>query len=152
MQSLFWKSNFDGSVIYLLDYIDDLLYYGTSEKWFHDFEKQLLARFDLKVLGQAHWCLACRISQLANYDIVLDQSRYYLLLMKRYLDKAGCANNVKKHTMLLPLDVVLTSDDNSTTDEAAAAHATAYNLDFASCIRALIYFSSDPNWYHSHCE
>ena len=41
MQSLFWKCNSDGSIIYLLDYTDDLLYYDTSEKCIQDYEKQL---------------------------------------------------------------------------------------------------------------
>ena len=93
--SLFWKTYPDSSVVFLLDYVDDLLYYRTSDMHIKDFEKQLSSRFDLEIIGQAHWYLACWIMQLANNNIVMHQSRYCLSTMKRVLDTADCANNVQ---------------------------------------------------------
>ena len=61
--------------------------------------------------------------------------------MKWYLDKVECTKNVKKHTTPLPLDFVPMTDDNSATDEAAAALSTAYNLDSSSWTGALLYLA-----------
>lgn len=74
---------------YVLNYVDDMLYFGTNEEEVKWFEEQLKKPFNLKLLGQAHWYLATRINQSANYDIELDQSRYCLTTIKKYLDSAG---------------------------------------------------------------
>jgi hypothetical protein len=72
----------DGSKLFLLNYVDDMLYYGTSLSKLQDFEKQLGERFQLELLGNAHWYLGSRINQLKNFDIELDQSRYCRPLLK----------------------------------------------------------------------
>lgn len=63
----------DGS-IYVLNYIDDMLYFGTCEPDVTKFEEALKKCFNLELMGYAHWYLATHINQLANYDIELDQS------------------------------------------------------------------------------
>jgi hypothetical protein len=113
VQCLFWKVNADRSTIFPLDYVDDLFYHGTSDKSIHDFEQQLLNRFDLEVMGQAHWYLGCRITQPANYYIVIDQSCCCLSLLQRF---SGCANIMRKHATSLALDFIPTADDNSATE------------------------------------
>ena len=130
----FWKNFEDGSKIYLLDYVDDCLYYGTSEASLKIFEKEISARFDLTLMGQAHWYLSTRIQQAENFDITVDQSRYCLSIIRRYLDTVGCANVVREHTTPLPLDFVPTVDDNSADEEASSLLMTEFNLDFASCV------------------
>jgi hypothetical protein len=137
----FWKNFEDGSKIYLLDYVDDCLYYGTSEASLKIFEKEISARFDLTLMGQAHWYLSTRIQQAENFDITVDQSRYCLSIIRRYLDTVGCANVVREHTTPLPLDFVPTADDNSADEEASSLLMTEFNLDFASCVGALIYLA-----------
>jgi hypothetical protein len=85
--SLFIKTDADGDKIYILDYVDDMLYYGNNDTQIKEFEELLQKRFNLELMGQAHWYLSTRINQLSNYDIELDQSRYckdiVVLLLKR---------------------------------------------------------------------
>jgi len=116
----FYSKGFpDGSIVKVLDYVDDMLYYGTSAETLKRFETELKARFDLDLMGQAQWYLATRITQHANFDITVDQSRYCTSLVKRYLDKAGCKNVTRVHVTPLPLDFVPTIDDLAK-DEAAS--------------------------------
>jgi hypothetical protein len=131
----------NGKEIYVLNYVDDMLYYGTCEKPVKAFEESLQQRFNLELMGQAHWYLATRISQLSNYDVELDQSRYCLSLIKKYLDAAGCKKVVHHHNTPLPLGFIPTLDDCSL-DEVAAEHLSVeYNVNYASCIGSLIYLT-----------
>ena len=141
IKCFFWKTFPDGSVIKMLDYVDDLLYFGTSLDALKAFEEAIGKRFDLTLMGQAHWYLATRISQAANFNITVDQSRYCTSVVKRYLEKAGCKNVTRFHNTPLPSDFVPTADDNSKDDETAAKLQEEYNIDFASCIGSLIYLA-----------
>jgi len=87
---LFFQKYEDGSVIYLLNYVNDMLYFGTSDNTLLAFETSLAERFNMATLaerfnmatlaerfnmatkGQVHWYLATRITQSAGYDIILD--------------------------------------------------------------------------------
>jgi hypothetical protein len=51
-----------------------MLYYGTDPEKLHEFVEQLGNRFNMELMGQAHWYLGSRIQQLANFDIKLYQS------------------------------------------------------------------------------
>ncbi len=69
IQCLFYKILPNKSKLFLLNYNDDMLYFGTSPTLVTQFEADLLSHFDLKKLGQAHWYLATCIMQQANIDI-----------------------------------------------------------------------------------
>jgi hypothetical protein len=129
----------DGAKIHLLNYVDDMLYYGTDDEKVKAFEKQLADRFSLELLGQAHWYLGSRIRQLANYDIELDQSRYCKSIVRKYLETAGCAKNLRQHDTPLPSGFIPMADDCSAKEEDAKELEVQYNIDFASCVGSLIY-------------
>jgi hypothetical protein len=44
--------------IFLLNYVDDMLYFGTDSGEVLWFEQALKGRFNLELMGQAHWYLA----------------------------------------------------------------------------------------------
>jgi hypothetical protein len=96
-------------------------------------------RFNLELLGQAHWYLGTRIRQLSNFDIELDQHRYCRSIVKKYLDSAGCPKNNRKHETPLSLEFIPTSDHCSENETKAQELETEYNIDFASCVGSLIY-------------
>jgi len=131
----------EGSKIFLLNYVDDMLYFGTNIEKVQEFEKLLGERFTLELLGNAHWYLGSRINQMDNYDIEIDQSRYCKSIVKQYLETAGCANITRQHDMPLPSGFIPTADDCSKTDEATKELTTKFNIDFASCVGSLIYLS-----------
>jgi len=137
----FIKEFSDGSKIFLLNYVDNMLYYGTSAEKLQAFEKQLGERFQLELLGNAHWYLGSCINQLKNFDIEIDQSHYCNAIVKKYLDTTGCARNIRHHDTPLPSGFIPTSDDCTGTEAECVEISTAFNIDFASCTGSLIYLS-----------
>jgi hypothetical protein len=138
---LFVKVTSGGNKIFILNYVDDMLYYGTCAKEVTEFEESLQRRFNLELMGQAHWYLATRINQLANYDVELDQSRYCLSIIKKYLDPAGAKKVTHSHTTPLPMDFVPMADDCSIDDGTSEKLIVEYNLHYTSCIGSLIYLA-----------
>jgi hypothetical protein len=74
-------------VTMVLNAVDDQLYFATNPNLKIWFEKATQGRFDVTLLGQATWYLQSRITQLADYSIILDQSRYAALVCARYLTR-----------------------------------------------------------------
>jgi hypothetical protein len=125
--------------LFLLNYVDDMLYFGTHTEEVLWFENALKGRFNLEFLRQAHWNLATRINQLAKFDIELDQSRYCQSLVKKYLDTAGTKKDTTIHTTPLPSGFIPSTEDLSNNETAAKQLAEEYNIDYASCIGSQIY-------------
>jgi hypothetical protein len=125
--------------LFLLNYVDDMLYFGTHTEEVLWFENALKGQFNLEFLGQAHWYLATRINQLANFDIELDQSRYCQSLVKKYLDTVGTKKDTATHTTPLPSGFIPSTEDLSNNETAAKQLAEEYNIDYASCIGSQIY-------------
>jgi hypothetical protein len=69
--------------IFLLNYVDNMLYFGTDSGEVLWFEQALKGRFNLELMGQAHWYLATRINQLSNFDIELDQKADTVCLLSK---------------------------------------------------------------------
>jgi len=132
VKCLFIKSFDDGSFILVLDYVDDMLYFGSNDDHVTIFEKHLQDRFHLELLGQAHWYLATRVHQNANFDIELDQTGYWLSILKKYLESAGCPKNNSLVSTPLPLDFTPTSDDCSQSEEDVAKLEKEFNIEYTS--------------------
>jgi hypothetical protein len=141
VKCLFFKKFDDGAIIIVLNYVDDMLYYGDNEPKVKEFEELLQKRFNLELLGQAHWYLATRISQKSNFDIEIDQTRYCLSILRKYLDTAGCKRDTSSTPTPLPLDFVPSSEDCSDNDEMVAQLEAEYNIQYSSCIGSLIYLT-----------
>jgi hypothetical protein len=86
---LFIKDEENGQQLFVLDYVDNMLYYGLDEERVKRFEELIQQRFNLELMGQAHWYLSNRIHQHGNFGIELDHSRYCRAIVKKYLDSAG---------------------------------------------------------------
>jgi hypothetical protein len=129
----------DGVRIYVFNYIDDMLYYYRDSAKLREFEEKLRARFNLELIRQAHRYLGTSINQLVNYNIELDQSRYCLSIVKKYLETAGAPKNNRQHKTPLALDFVPTLDVCSPNDSVARKLEKEYNINFASCIGSFIY-------------
>ena len=65
--------------------VDDQLYFTNNEALRKEFETRLQKRFDVELMGQAHWYLQARITQETNHSIILDQARYMALISSRFL-------------------------------------------------------------------
>jgi hypothetical protein len=73
--------------------------------------------------------------------VELDQSRYCLSIIKKYLDPAGAKKVTHSHTTPLPMDFVPMADDCSIDDGTSEKLIVEYNLHYTSCIGSLIYLA-----------
>ena len=115
--SIYYKYAPYGSNIVLLYYVDDCVYWYTNEdlgKWLVD---TLGKRFHVNFLGYAHWFMSIRISQLKDYYISVDQDRYATSIVAKYLYTATVRVSTKFYKKKLPVDMIFTKDDASTSDE-----------------------------------
>ena len=85
---VYYKYTPDGSKLVLLSYVDDCVYWYTSEelgKWFVD---KLGKIFHVNFLGYTHWFMSIKISQLKDNYISVDQDRCYIYVVEGFLDTA----------------------------------------------------------------
>jgi hypothetical protein len=125
--------------IYVMNYVDDMLYFGTCDLEVMKFEEDLKKRFNLELMGFAHWYLATRINQMVSYDIELDQSRYCQSIVCKYLDTTGTKKVLCFQTTPLPSDFIPSVADCSVDEDTSNQLAIEYNIDYASCVGSLIY-------------
>ena len=112
--SIYYKYASDGSKISVLSYVDDCIYWYTSEaigKWFVDTFKNIL---HVNFLGYAHWFMSIRISQMKDHSISVDQDRYATSIVAKQLDTATVKAITKFYNTTLPANMILTKDDTST--------------------------------------
>lgn len=79
-QSIFVMTKKEDKLV-IVNAVDDQLYFSTSEAMRKDFEAAVSKRFDVELMGQAHWYLQSRSTQAANYDVIVDQSHYIALII-----------------------------------------------------------------------
>jgi hypothetical protein len=63
---LFFQGYNDGTVIFVLNYVDDMLYFGTPNDSLLSFEIKPAECFNMVTKGQAHLNLAIRIAQMIS--------------------------------------------------------------------------------------
>ena len=82
--SIYYKCEPYGSMLFLLSYFDDCVYWYTSEelrKWFVDTLGKI---FHVKFLGYAHWFMSIKTSQLKDHYISVDQAIYATSNVAKY--------------------------------------------------------------------
>ena len=62
----------------------------------------------VKFLVYAHWFMSIMISQLKNHSISVDQDRYAISVVAKYLDIATIKENTKFHKTTLHRDMIFT--------------------------------------------
>ena len=106
----------DGSKLFVLSYVDDCVYWCTSEKLGKCFVDTLGNRFHVKFLGYAHWFVSISISQLRDHYISVDHVMYDTSTIAKYLDTATVKENSKSHNITLPHDILFSNEYDSTSD------------------------------------
>lgn len=105
----------------ILQYCDDILTACTNPTHLASFRASLSARFDLEWHDRANWYLQARLTQDADRNISLDQSRYARSIVARYIPNAPVpASPADLDTYLapLPLGFRWSKDDCSTSPDA----------------------------------
>ena len=125
----------------IINYIDDMLYFGDSEETEKEFEKAIGTRFRVEFKGAAHWYLAARITRDKS-DLIMDQSRYVKNIIKRYDN----GKIIIKNTPLNP-DTVFTKNDCPTNEEEISIVQKEYGeIDYRSAVGSLIYLMTGTRY------
>ena len=115
-------------------YVDDCVYWYTSEalgKWFLDTLGKI---FHVNFLGYAHWFRSIRISQMNDHYISVDQARYVTSIVEAYLDTATVNSSTKFYRTTFPSDIIFTKADAYTSDDQVKSLTRELNIHYRTCI------------------
>jgi hypothetical protein len=128
--------------IVVLNAVDDQLYFATHiflKEWF---EKATKKRIDVQLMGQATWYLQSRITQLADYSIVLDQSRFAAPIVERYLSnipESDISTQMRqRYATPLPTMATFTKQDCSPTNSDVIKIQEEFGFEYAAVVGSLI--------------
>ena len=139
--SLYIKTYNDGSKLFMLNYVDDMLYFGTTSTTEKQFEHDLKNKYAVDFKGQADWYLSVHITQHENFDITIDQNHYAQSVLKRFLNAAKVKESRKFYNTPLPCDFIATSDLQAKDEKESEKIQKEYNIDYRACIGCLLYLS-----------
>ena len=114
---IYYKYTPYGTEQIVLYYVDDCVYWYTSEALGKLFVDTLGKIFQVKLLGYSHWFMSIRISQMKYNSILVDQSRYATSIVVKYLDNATVKTSTKFYDTTLPSGMIFTKSDASTSNE-----------------------------------
>ena len=106
--SIYYKYAPDESKIVVLSYVNDCVYWYTSEylgKWFGDTLGKI---FHVNFLGYTHWFMSIRMSQMKYHSISVDQDIYATYIVEKYLDTAKVKASTKFYKTTLTSDRIFT--------------------------------------------
>ena len=106
--SIYYSYAPDGTKTVVLYYVDDCVYWYTSEalgKWFVG---NLGKKFHVNFLGFSHWFFSISISQIKDHSILVDQDRYATSSVAKYLETDTVKKSTKFYKTTFPYDVYLT--------------------------------------------
>jgi len=125
--------------IKMINYINDALYFASSDKIRMDFELFLKNKFNLTLMGAAKWYRGMRIRQHKEH-ITLDQDQYVKNITTRF--KKPVKHSFKLKDSPLPASFVPTKKDYPPTEAKVKEIKIRFGiLNFCSIIRALLYVS-----------
>ena len=123
----------------MINYVDDALYYASSQRVREHFEISLKNKFNLTLLGIAKWYLGMRIIQKPAY-ITLDQDQYIKNITSRF--EKLFKHSFKLKDSPLPSTFVPSKKDCPATEEQVKEIKIRFgNINFRSIIGALLYVS-----------
>ena len=150
-QSIFIKESGDDKMV-IVNAVDDQLYFSTSDEMRKKFEDAISKRFEVDLLGQAHWYLQSRVTQSANFDVTVDQSRYIALIISRFLPSVDINKlsdfQIKRYSSPLPHDFVATKQDCSPDKETVQKLQEEFGFEYASVIGMFIYLLNTAYYLH----
>ena len=114
--SIYYKYTPDGTYIVVLSYVDDFVYWYTSEALGGGIVDTLGKIFHVKFLGYSHWFMSIRIPQMKDHSISVYQDRYSTYIVAKYLDTATVKTSTIFYKTTFPYDMIFTNADAYTSD------------------------------------
>ena len=105
--NLYIKCDEQGYIVLISVYVDDLIITGNAKNLIDEIKEQLSQVFDMKDLGELHYCLGLEVWRNAGQTFVC-QSKYVRDVLQRFkMDKC------KSSTVPMQQNVKLSCDDGS---------------------------------------
>lgn len=126
----------------VLHYSDDCLSACTSTKTHQEFKSAFSEKFDSKWQPSADWYLSARIQRDADGNILLDQKRYCISIVQRYLPNAESepsAADLRRYEDPLPKEFKWLSADCSATKDDVINLEHEYGFRFIEAVGSLNY-------------
>jgi hypothetical protein len=140
--SIFTRRDGDKFLI-LLNAVDDQLYMSNCDEMRKQFETDISTNFDVELMGQAHWYLQARITQHANFDITLDQSRYGALICNRFIPSLPIdtitPEDCETYKRPLPDGFIATKEDQAKDMFEVKRLADEFGFKYSSVVGMLIF-------------
>ena len=114
---IYYKYAPDGSRLVVLSYVDDCVYWYTSEELGKSFLDMLGNNLNVNFLGCVHGFMLIRISQPKGQSNSVDQDRYTISGVTKYLYNATIIINSKLYDINLPHYMIFTNKYASDSDE-----------------------------------
>ena len=81
--NLYTKFDEHGYILLISLYVDDLIIIGNADKLIDEIKKQLSQFYEMKNLGELHYCLGLEVWRNAGQTFVF-QSKYVRDILKRF--------------------------------------------------------------------
>ena len=114
--SIYCKYAPDRTIVFVLSYVDECIYWYTSEDIGKLFVDNLGKRLHLNFLGYAHWFMSIIIYQMKDHSISVDQARYATSIVAKYLVTATVKASTNFHKTTLTSNMKFTKAYASTSD------------------------------------
>ena len=128
--SIYYKYAKYGTNIVVLSYVDDCIYWYTSEalgKWCMD---NLGKIFHVNFLGYVHWFVSIRISQMKDHYILVYQDIYATSIVYKYLDTVIFKTSTNFYKKPFTSDIIFTDSDASSSDEQIEKLTKEFNINY----------------------
>ena len=99
-------------------------------------------RLHVNLLVYSHWFMSIRIYQMKYHSISVDQARYAVSIVAKYLYTSKVKVSTKFYNTTSPDYMISTKEDVSTSDEQVEKLNRELNIHYRSCIGSLIYLLS----------
>ena len=126
--------------IYMVIYVDDSLYFGSSAEVEEKFTTAMAKRFKLELQGWSHWFLGTRLYRDNDGSYILDQENYIKHMLNRYCGKQSPWGLPPEQNTPAPIDYVYTTANRPSTDaEREEIENKFKGLSMASAVSSLLY-------------
>ena len=123
----------------MICYVNDCLFWYTSEARGKCFVETLVKIFHVKFLGYSHWFISIIISQIKYHLISVYQAGYATSVVYKHLYNITVKTSTKFYNITLSFYMIFTKDDTFTSDEQVEMLTREFKVHYRACIGLLIY-------------
>jgi hypothetical protein len=140
-----WFLHDGDSHLAVLQYSDDGIFCCNDPELEKRFTAELKKSFDCNVTHQADWYLQSHITQDKDFNTTLDQQRYCLSMLRRFLPnlpEKPTASDTRKYLNPCPADFTWSKHDRSKTQADVEALETEFGFRYIEAVGSLNWLSN----------